>query len=245
MIDVHCHLLPRVDDGSDSLMESVRMANIAMNSGVEQIVVTPHFVGAREELPRLRRILERYEKLVQSFRKMNIDIRLHPGAEVLCIPETVELAREDLLPTLGHSRYVLVEFDFDENPAVMDDLLAGIARYGYVPVIAHPERYGAVIEDPRCIAMWAVRGYGIQLNKGSILGAFGYKVQKTAQWILDNGLAHLVASDAHGDERRTPDMRDAVLELQKRYSRIYVDTLTKHNPQRLLKGEHMKLPTQP
>ena len=68
MIDVHCHLLPRVDDGSDSLMESVRMANIAMNSGVEQIVVTPHFVGVREELPRLRRILERYEKLVIASR---------------------------------------------------------------------------------------------------------------------------------------------------------------------------------
>lgn len=242
MIDIHCHILPRIDDGSESLMESVRMANIAINSGVTQIVVTPHFLGAREEVPRLNRIFERYVKLEQTFEKLDISVKLHPGAEVLCTPETVELARDGLLPTLGHSRYVLAEFDFGQPSEYMDELLSGIARHGYIPVVAHPERYDCVMEDPHCVSAWVDRGYGIQLNKGSVLGSFGDRVQQTARWILDMGLAHVIASDAHGEVHRTPELSRAVWELGKRYSREYVDALTRGNPRRLLEGLPMRLP---
>jgi len=239
LTDIHCHILPGFDDGAADMAEALNMIRMSIQCGVTDIAVTPHFTGDSGSLGLLNRMHVRYDRLVHTVRTENLKVRLYPGAEVLCLPQTVDLARAHVLPTLGNTNYVLCEFYFDTPFEEMDGILDGIAAEGYRPVVAHPERYEQIQSDPRGVDLWFRKGYIIQLNKGSILGAFGYRVQKTAEWILNGGLAHVVASDAHSVGRRTPDLltvRDALLE---KYPVNYVQVLTQYNPGRLLRGLEM------
>ena len=113
MVDIHCHILPRIDDGSRSLSESVAMARIASSSGVTHIAATPHFAGREESLEELPRVISRVRRLQQELAHQGIPVEIVPGAEILFQPETLELARTEMLPTLGGSRYLLTEFYFD------------------------------------------------------------------------------------------------------------------------------------
>ena len=237
MVDIHCHILHQFDDGSASLAQSLAMARMAAQTGVTDIVATPHFTGKRESLQSLTALVERYRALSRAIGEAGIPVKLHPGAEVLCLEETAELAKKKLLPTIGTTRYLLTEFYFDEDLRFMDDMLYRLSAAGYLPVVAHPERYDAIGEDPLFLERWFRRGYVIQLNKGSILGAFGRRAERAARLILEAGLAHTVASDAHGDDRRTPHMgalhRWMEHHLQPEYARI----LLEENPRRIIRGE--------
>lgn len=239
MVDIHCHILPGVDDGSESLEQSLDMARLAVRSGVTDIIATPHFQGVRASMELLRRILRRLEQLRRALEREQIPLRLHPGVEILCVPETLELARQKQLPTLGDGNYVLVEFYFDASAGFMDEALETLSRCGYRPVVAHPERYGAVQQDLRLAKRWFDRGYVLQINKGSPLGAFGSRAQETAMEMLHRGVAHVLASDAHGSEHRTPDMEQLALWAEGHLGREYTRILLEENPNRLLRGRDM------
>lgn len=239
MVDIHCHILHRFDDGSSSLEESLAMARMAAESGVTDIVATPHFPGQRESLRQIRRLLERYGELSHAIAQAHIPLTLHPGAEILCMAETADLASRKLLPTIGDTNYFLTEFYFDERYSFMDEMLRTLASAGYTPVVAHPERYDVIQHDPMVLERWFHRGYVLQLNKGSLLGAFGSRVQHTARIIADAGLAHVIASDAHSATRRTPHMGQLTQWLQHHLDPDYARILTEENPSRLIRGESM------
>lgn len=239
MTDIHCHILPGVDDGAERLKDALAMARLAADCGIRDIIATPHFQGREGELEKLPGISRRLEALNQALERENIPLGIHPGAEILCLPETVELARRGLLPTLGETNYVLCEFFFDAPYEFMDRILDGIAEGGYRIVVAHPERYETVIRDPRGARQWFRKGYVIQLDKGSILGAFGGRVQGAARWLLDTGFAHLIASDAHSPRRRTTDLTFLRSWLLERYPEGYVELLLEENPRRLLRNRDM------
>ena len=237
MVDIHCHILHQYDDGSASLSESLEMARMAAQTGVTDIVVTPHFEGRAFSLRRLPTLVEHFQELSQAIEDKNIPIKLHLGAEILCTEETLRLAKKKLLPTIGDSNYFLTEFYFDEDPDFMDEMLRSLAEAGYTPVVAHPERYGAVQHDPRILEHWFHRGYVLQINKGSILGAFGRRAEHTAHGILRAGLAHVIASDAHSATRRTPHMEGLTRWLDHHIRSDYAKILTEENPRRIIKGE--------
>lgn len=239
MTDIHCHILPGVDDGAADMEEAIAMARIAAACGVTDLAATSHFRGIDEELGVLERFLRRVQQLQEQLDRRHIPLQLHPGAEILCLPETVELARERNLPTLGNTNYVLCEFFFDAPYGYMDQILSGIAAAGYKVIVAHPERYEAIMTDPRGAERWFRRGYVIQLNKGSPLGAFGGRVQQTARWLLDRGCVHLIASDAHSPRRRTTDLSLLREWLLERYMEAYVKILLEENPARVLKNQDM------
>ena len=239
MVDIHCHILHQFDDGASSLAESLAMARMASQTGVTDIVATPHFAGETAALRSLPPLLERFQELSQAIAEEGIPIRLHHGAEILCMDETAALAKKRLLPTIGQTDYFLTEFYFDEDLRFMDDMLYRLSAAGYIPVVAHPERYDAINQDPLILERWFRRGYVLQLNKGSILGAFGRRAEHAAHLILEAGLAHVVASDAHSATRRTPHMgglnRWMEHHLQPEYARILVED----NPRRLIRGEEL------
>ena len=239
MVDIHCHILHRFDDGSASLEESLAMARMAVQSGVTDIVATPHFPGHTASLRRVGRLLERYEELSQAIARADIPLKLHLGAEILCMADTVDLASRKLLPTIGDTSYFLTEFYFDEHYSFMDEMLQALSEAGYTPVVAHPERYDAIAQDPLVLDRWFRRGYVLQLNKGSILGAFGGQVRHTAHTILDAGLAHVIASDAHSASHRTPHMGQLTEWLEHHVDPGYARILTEENPGRLIRGEAM------
>lgn len=239
MVDIHCHILHRFDDGSSSLEESLAMARMAADSGVTDIVATPHFPGHRSSLRHLPRLMERYDTLSQAIARAGIPLKLHPGAEILCMADTVDLAVQKALPTIGDTKYFLTEFYFDERYSFMDEMLRALAGAGYIPVVAHPERYEAIQREPLLLDHWFRRGYVLQLNKGSALGAFGGRVQQTARTILDAGLAHVIASDAHSASHRTPHMGPLMDWMEGHLDAGYARILVEENPRRLIRGETM------
>ena len=239
MIDIHCHILPMIDDGASDWSESLAMARLAVTSGVAAIVATPHFQGDLQGLEMMPKLLSRYEKLVQLLARQQIPLKLFPGAEILCTPETVSMAQQHMLPTLGNSNYLLTEFFFNESAEFMSDTLSALAECGYRPVVAHPERYEAVQQSTELIEQLFFQGMVIQMDKGSLMGNFGSEVQETAQWILRSGLAHIIASDAHSIHHRTTDMMGLREYLQENCPPRYVDVLLVQNPARILTNQDM------
>lgn len=236
MIDIHCHILPDLDDGAASLEEALEMARIAAYSGVTDIIATPHFRGEPEALEMIGDISRRFVQLQEALERWSIPIRLHRGAEILCTPQTPALARQELLPTLGNTRYVLTEFYFNESFGFMDITLQKIAAAGYIPVVAHPERYDAVQWNPERLWSWVDRGCVLQLNKGSVLGLLGHRAERTAHELMGLGLAHLFASDAHNCERRTPNMEGLYRWTEEFCDEECARMLLTENPGKILQG---------
>lgn len=237
MVDIHCHILPRIDDGSRSLSESVAMARVAAASGVTHIAGTPHFMGKEESLEELPRIVSRVRRLRQELERQDIPVEIVPGAEILFLPETLELARKDMLPTLGDGRYLLTEFYFDYPAEELDRALRALKEMDYMPIVAHPERYTAVQNQPELVYGWFDRGIVIQVNKGSVLGSFGSAPERCAQKLLDRGMVHVIASDGHRADSRTPDMRIIRSWAEENLGRTYADVVLRRNPGLILRGK--------
>lgn len=239
MVDIHCHIIPEVDDGAYHLDAAVEMARIAADCGVRAIVATPHFEGRPESLEALHYIMHQFRRLKSALTREKLEIELYPGVEVLCLPQTLELAREGKLPTLGNSRYVLTEFYFDASWEFMDATLDALQSFGYKPVVAHPERYGAVQRDLELVRSWFERGIVIQVNKGSVLGAFGRRAEEAAVRLLYRGLVHVIASDAHSPEIRTTDLEPVRQWCLEHVGRQYTKILLEDNPGRIIRNRPM------
>ena len=235
MIDIHCHILPMSDDGSDSMDTSLLMARMAADSGVEKIIATPHCNTPRavEKNFRDAPLAMRFVELIRRVRDAGIPVEILPGAEVLCMPNTPELLRKRQLVTLARTDYLLVEFFFDESIDYMDKMLSALAAEGVHPVIAHPERYSAVQHMPGVVERWFNTGYIIQLNKGSIMGRLGRGAEKTAGLILSRGLAHVIASDAHDTLVRTPGLSSLRNYVEDKFGFDYAQVLLEENPARI------------
>ena len=239
MVDIHCHILPFVDDGADSMEQALEMARMAVDSGVDSIIATPHcnIPHAEEHNYKSARLAQRFLQLRESVNQAGIPLSIYPGAEVLCTPDVPDLLKQGQLVTLAGTQYLLVEFFFDESLAYMDKMLHAIALQGITPVIAHPERYEAIQRAPYVIERWFAAGYIIQINKGSILGRLGQHAAIAAAWVLEQGLAHVVASDAHSSLMRTPHMTELRDYLEMHYSVDYAQILLEENPRRILHGD--------
>ncbi|KIR02486.1 Manganese-dependent protein-tyrosine phosphatase [Lachnospiraceae bacterium TWA4] len=240
MIDTHCHIIPDVDDGSESMSMSMMMAAMAVDDGVEEILATPHVLwDNRYTEQRLRRIKRHAEDFKQEIVNARMPLTLHVGAEVLCAVPARNLLEQGLFPRLASTDYALIEFYFDEPFDYMTECLEAVANVGICPIIAHPERYGCIQKRKENAIEWIERGYFLQVNKGSINGDFGHKVKKTVDWILKNKLAHLMATDAHDISHRTTRLSSGAYECEKKHGYDYAVLLTEVNPKRLLANERL------
>ncbi len=235
MIDLHCHILPGADDGAFDEDESCRMAELALDCGVTDIAATPHcnIPGrfgnyAGEELSR------GFEGLRRMLSERGLPLRIHEGMEVFVTPELPELMDAGRLLTLGGSRYLLVELGFGETETFAERMLGEIEARGLTPVVAHPERYYFVQDDPDILIDWAGDGRVLQMNRGSFFGMFGRRAAKTAHWCLEKGCIHLVGSDAHSPYRRTTRMDDLYEYLADMAGRDAAELLLQENPAAIL-----------
>ncbi len=238
MFDIHSHILPGVDDGSGNMSDSIEMAQIAAESGIMGIVATPHcnvyglfdnFWNSGFE--------EKIQKLRKALKENSISVEIYPGQEIFLSERFEEhLAKEELI-TLNGSRYILVEFDFEVNEATAVTRLGKIISKGYVPIVAHPERYRFVVENPEIVKKIRSDGCLVQLNAGSLTGEFGRYVQQTSNIIVQNELADFIASDAHSQYSRTPNLAYAHEHVSENFSYDYADILLRINPLKVLNNE--------
>lgn len=206
MIDLHCHILPAIDDGAADVAVSLRMARLLSADGVTIVVCTPHILpglynntGAtiRSAVVRLQNIIARE----------GIPLRLVAGADVHVETDLIEGLRSGDVPTLNGSRYVLIEPPHTLLPPRLDDFLLGLVAAGYVPILTHPERLSCLAPHYDLIAKLVRGGVWMQITAGSLDGVFGGRVRSWSERLLRDGLVHLIASDAHDDYWRPPDLR--------------------------------------
>ena len=241
MTDLHCHILPGVDDGAASVDESLAMAAMAERNGVRAIAVTPHCnVPGEFDNYAGPELLRRLDALRSAVRQAGVHVELYAGMEVFATAQVPDLLDGGRLLTLGGSRYLLVEFAFDESPDFAGQILGDIAARGVVPVIAHPERYRFIQGEEERLLEWARRGYVLQINKGSLAGRFGRRAARTARWCMASGCVHLIASDAHSPYRRTTRMEEAWELAAAADGPEIADFLLRENPRRILEDRPVR-----
>lgn len=214
-IDIHFHLLPGVDDGARNLDEALEMARLAQIDGVSRIIATPHpnyqtGIGGREVTSRLVEDFNR--RLIEA----NItEIKVVPGVECYLEPELLERLERQQLFGLNKGRYVLIEFPTVTPPLNVEHLMFGLRVKGFIPIIAHPERYQYVQQDPEWLAKLVRLGCLSQLTAGAFWGRFGKRCQKSAEILLKTNLCHVIASDAHNVQVRPPGFQRALPEIER------------------------------
>lgn len=244
MYDIHCHILPALDDGAPSVHETLRMASIAAENGTGRIICTPHCSSNDPHLSeRLQEILACTDEMNAALRDADIPVELYPGMELLCIGSLQPILAEGEFLTLAHSRYILLEFPFGSHEARIQEAAQEVADAGLRPVLAHPERYDCVQHDPERLRQWMDQGWLIQINRGSITGSFGSTAQRTAHWILEQRMAHFCASDAHRSTFRTPDLSAGYAWIARHCSEDYASLLLETNPRRLINDRFIPNPS--
>lgn len=242
MVDLHAHILMDTDDGSQSLEESLRMARMASESGVRAMVMTPHFnIPGLDEDDDSERLRLCFTQLKEAVKAAQIPLCLYPGMEVFGRENLPLLMRHKQLIPINDGSYLLVEFDFEEEAEWMTFWLEQILKEGYIPLVAHPERYACMQENPNLAYQWVLMGCALQVNKGSILGRFGRREQRTAMLLIEHELAACVASDAHHADYRTPHMGEAAAYLKDMFGTGCVQLLMKDNPARILNSREIVL----
>lgn len=214
MIDIHCHLLPGIDDGAQTLDEALAMARLAVANGITESVLTPHVHPGRYENTRasVGAAVDRFREALAAHK---IPLAVHAAGEVRIGPELVRMVAEDQVPWLGsHGGYrlVLLEMPHSHIPQGADKLVAWCLQQGIRPVIPHPERNKDVVRDIEKIAPLVGLGCFLQVTAGSVAGDFGEPARQRAVELLTRGWVQFLASDAHDTRHRVPELmpgRDA------------------------------------
>lgn len=229
MIDLHCHILPGLDDGSESFEESLAMAAMAAGHGIRHIAATPHCVTGTA-----RDVTEGVAMLQELLLEEHIPVRLYPGMEIFGTYDTARLLRERKLLTLNGSRYPLIEFAFHTDGEEETDILQSVIDAGFTPLVAHPERYDCIRHMPELVNRWKKMGCLFQVNRGSLLGRYGYSIQQMGMALVRRGFATVVATDAHSPAVRTPRARDVYELLFQSVSPVAAEMLMHRNPEWIL-----------
>jgi protein-tyrosine phosphatase len=203
MIDLHCHLLPGIDDGAPDVAASLAMARIAVADGIRTTACTPHiYPGLYEnDADGIRR---RTAELQLRLDEEGIALRLVPGADAHLTPELLPRLRAGSVPTIGGGRYFLLEPPHHVAPPRFADSLWSLVAAGFVPVLTHPERLSWIEPNYAVLASLVHAGVWMQVTAGSLAGRFGGGARYFAERMLADGLVHVLATDAHGTRHRAP-----------------------------------------
>lgn len=207
-VDIHCHLVSGLDDGARTLEESLAMARLAASEGVQTIVATPHQLGshAGNSADAIRQHTARLHTILQE---QGVPIEVLPGADVRIEPDLVgRIRRGEVLTLADGGLYVLLELPH-EVYLPLDRLLGELKSAGLIGILSHPERNQGILGQPRVLESLVDAGCLLQITAGSLMGTFGPACQTLAERIVTQGLAHFVATDAHGIKARRPLMRRA------------------------------------
>jgi protein-tyrosine phosphatase len=228
MIDTHCHILPGVDDGCRSIEESISLLIQAASEGVTAVICTPHYTKRYGHVRSWGANLVTMQHLQERLNELGIGIKLYLGNEVFTCVEVGDLLKSKLIGSMNQSRYVLVEFDVMKDSSDIDEMLYNLMVNGYLPIIAHLERYEYLVNQSERLEQWLSMGCRFQVNAISI--------EHPSPWVkklLKHGMVHLVASDAH-HHLRPMHLSGAYQCLKKQYGEGIARQLLVVNPGRII-----------
>lgn len=204
MIDLHCHLLPGVDDGATDMAAALEMARVALDDGVSATACTPHIYPGLYQNSATS-IRAAVNQLRDALAAAGLNLEIREGAEIHLAPELITRLRQQAYPTIEKSRYFLLELPYHTAPVRFIQTVGDCLELGYVPIIAHPERLGWLGDGNYEWLVQAVRaGAWLQVTATSLTGQFGCTARCWAERLLDEGLVHMIASDGHDAQHRPP-----------------------------------------
>lgn len=236
-VDIHCHCLPGLDDGPESMAESIALCKALSKDGMTTVIATPHQLGRYGRTNTGRRIRAAVSALNAALLHEGLPIRVLPGADVRIDEQIPRLIEQSEVVTLGDSgRYILLELPQETciNPL---RLLEELRSIEVTPILTHPERCTYLTRNPMVVLEWAGQGMPVQLTAGSLIGCFGQAAQQTAWYLLAAGGVALVATDAHDTLSRRPCMSDAITAISSCLDVHTAKRICLENPLRVLKGE--------
>lgn len=235
-VDIHCHLLPEIDDGAADWAESLAMARMAAADGIATVIATPHQLGnhADNHSPLVRQKCSQLQDLLD---RQRVAIRVLPGADVRIEPGLIGKIRAGEVLTLAdRRRHVLLELPH-ELYLPLEGLLEELDSAGVSGILSHPERNLGILQRPGIASSLVEAGCLMQVTAGSLVGAFGARIQRFSEELIKQGLVHFIATDAHGSKSRRPLVRrsfDRVAELAGDHAAL---ELCSENPARVAAGE--------
>lgn len=236
-VDIHSHVLPGVDDGAQNIQEALAMLRQASEEGIRELFVTPHYRQGRYRTGAAA-VKERTARLQEAAEKEHISIQLYTGTEIYYRNGLEERLEKGELSVMNNTEYVLVEFSPMEEYFYIRNAAEELLGAGYRPILAHAERYRAFCSDIKKLEEIRSMGAEIQINAGSVTGAFGLGTKGFVRQILKKELADYLGTDAHGCTQRRPEMRKCAALLYKRYRKEYADGLLFGNAlERLVRRE--------
>lgn len=246
MIDIHSHILPGLDDGSQSLEESVQMAQSAVADGIKKMVATPHLYRNNFEHEDLGVLEQTKNSLVEALKANHIPLEIYLGAEVHIshnLFDEIRLNRKSLV--INESSYILIEFPSDHIFSGVKHLFFDLMSDGLTPIIAHPERNSLFARNPELLYDLVHMGGFTQMNSGSFYGLYGRRVREVALQFLELNLLHFIGSDCHNVRFSRPRFSDAVKNIAALAGETTAAALVYENPQALLDDEDIPFRPEP
>ena len=220
MIDIHTHILPGIDDGSKDIMQTMQMIKEAELAGFTDIITTSHYIENEYDVGRDDR-QALIDAIQNEVNKEQINIKLYNGAEAFITNNLVDLVDDKEIPTLSESRYVLFELPMHMNVIYLDRVVEELITSKYRPIIAHPERYDIVQENPNLAIKWVRNGVLLQSNYSSIIGNYGTDAKDTLLKLLDANAIHFLGTDTHSPNTKYVHMSE-MLEEYKNTANLYL-----------------------
>lgn len=236
VIDIHTHLIPMVDDGADSIEETLRLAQAAVDEGIRHTVLTPHhnrYWVTNEK----NKVLELTKEVEQAIKEADIPLTVSPGQEIRMNEEfSEELFAGNYLSLDGAGNYYLVEFSWNEFPSFARSFLQEMLDADIIPIIAHPERQRPFLEDPSLLEDLIEMGCLSQVTATSIVGGYTEEIRQAAHEMMEKNLIHVIASDAHDTVERPFNLMNALDTLEHEYGLKYRNYLI-DNAEKIFNGE--------
>ncbi|MEW6657597.1 MAG: CpsB/CapC family capsule biosynthesis tyrosine phosphatase [Thermodesulfobacteriota bacterium] len=242
MIDLHCHILPGLDDGPQTWEESLEMASQAVKDGIRVLVATPHLFRHRrvnlQELNEKEAIFQKISEFREKLAAAQIPLEILPGCDFPLSFETLELLEQDRVITINDARrYLLLELPDTSLPPATEEICFSLRSKGITPIITHPERHWVFQERPEKLGRLLDLGCLAQLTAGSLTGFFGRQVAKLSRTLVKKGLIHVVATDAHSTQGRLPVLSEAVAQLSRLIGKDAAAAMVTTIPEKIIHGE--------
>lgn len=241
MIDIHCHILPELDDGAEDLEAALAMARIAVRDGVREIVATPHVFDGRYEVARAA-AEEKIAVLRAALERESIPLGLHLGSDCHLDERIFDPAHAASAIGIAGGKYILVELPHEIVPPRVEDAFFRLRAAGRVPILTHPER-NAELERPRGIERieaWVASGLLVQVTAASLEGEWGPAARAAAETLVERGLCHFVATDAHAPDWRPPRLSGGRAAVERLAGPEVAQRLVEENPRRAIRGERIE-----
>jgi protein-tyrosine phosphatase len=232
VIDIHCHILPEVDDGPKSWEASETMCRIAAQDGIEHIVATPHANDCYfYDRPYFEELLRSLASRIGEKPALSLGCDFHLSEENM-----QNALRDPERYAIANTRYLLVEFSNTRISRSVDDWFRGMHHEGIRPIITHPERNPLLRKDPARIFAWLELGASVQLTASSLAGHWGKAAQRTSEWLLRKKAVAFLASDAHDPIRRPPILSKAKKLVAEGFGEKLARTLVDTNPRAVIRN---------